>query len=721
MRTDIPVDQDANLRASAAGRARFQLPAIRHSGAHAVAVERRLVETPGVRGVRVYPRTGNVVVWHDPMVDLSVLAKVLIKASGEPLHGDPMPRSAPAAERGEIARLVIGGAALALIALRRLLLRRACPLLGPRGRTLATLVAIFTGYPFLRGALRSASGRQGLGTDLLVTVASVASLLLRENVVALTVLWLLNVGELLQTLTLRRTRRAIEDLLTIGDDYAWLVADGAGTEVRVPLERLRVGDVVAVYEQTTVPVDGEVVAGEAVVGEAAVTGESMPIHKQAGEQVWAGSTVQLGSLRVRAVEVGRDTAVGRIITRMESAQADPAPIQTLAGRFSRRFVPTSFALAAATWLVTRDPRRAMTMLLIACPCAAGLSTPTTISAAIGNGARRGILIKGGTHLESAGRVTAVVFDKTGTLTVGRPLVTDVVTLDPSWAPARVLAFAASGELHARHPLAQAVVRHTEEQHIEIPVHEECEVLLGMGVRADLDGNRLLVGSPELLARNQVPLDREARRWVDRLRQDGKTVICLAHRGRLAGLIGVTDQIRPEAPQVLAELRELGVHRIVMLTGDSPEVAAVVARRLGIVEWRAQVLPDTKVEVVHALQAEGYLVAMVSDGTNDAPALAFADVGIAMGLSGTDVAVETADVALAGSHLSQVSAVIRLGRGGLQVIRQNYGMAIGVNALGLFAGAAGALNPVLAAVLHNASSVAVVANSARLIGGQDTVE
>ena len=331
-----------------------------------------------------------------------------------------------------------------------------------------------------------------------------------------------------------------------------------------------------------------------------------------------------------------------------------------------------------------------TMLLVACPCAAGLSTPTAISAAIGNGARRGILIKGGSHLEAAGRVTAVVFDKTGTLTMGRPLVTDVVALADGWSPERVLAYAASSEVHARHPLALAVVRHTEERRIEIPLHEECEVLLGLGMRVVAGGDRLLLGSPRLMARFGVPIPPEAAGWIERLERSAETPICLAHNERLVGLLGVTDAVRVEAPEVTAELRRIGVDRVVMLTGDTTETATAVAGRLGVVEWQARVLPEEKLEVVRNLQRAGYVVAVVGDGTNDAPALAAADIGIAMGLSATDVAVETADVALAGSHLPHVVGVIELGRRTLRVVRQNYALAIGVNTLGLLAGTFGTL-------------------------------
>jgi cation-transporting P-type ATPase C len=356
----------------------------------------------------------------------------------------------------------------------------------------------------------------------------------------------------------------------------------------------------------------------------------------------------------------------------------------------------------------------MTMLLIACPCAAGLSTPTAISAAIGNGARRGVLIKGGAHLENAGRVDAVVFDKTGTLTMGRPLVTDVIALSEKFDSDQVLALAASGEIHARHPLAQAVVRHTAERRIEIPLHASCEVVLGMGMRADLDGRRILVGNPTLMRREGVAVPTAAGRWVRRLGKESKTALCIGVDEELIGVIGIADAVRAESAEVIARLRGLGIGRVVMLTGDAPANAAAVAEVLGIVDYRAQALPEDKLNVVRDLQSRGHRVVMVGDGTNDAPALAAADLSMALGAAASDVAIEAADITLAGNDLQAVVDTIALSRRTLRVIRQNYALAIGVNTIGLLAGAGGGLNPVLAAVLHNASSVAVVTNSARLV-------
>ena len=703
----------------AAGRIRLHAPWFRGDSRRAVAIEDAVEQVSGVRAVHAYPRTASIVIWYSPKrCEHSELFAAIETAAGVARELVPVrtPRSADIAN-ADVLRMTVGGFALALLGIRRYVFARP-PLLGPSSRLAATGVTIFTGYPFLRGALRTLRGGRSAGTDLLVSAATIASLVLRENVVALTVLWLLNIGEYLQDLTLRRTRRAIANLLQGNQDTTWVrLADG--TEVEMATAELRVGDEVVIHDQVALPIDGVVVDGDAIVDQSAITGENLPVAVSADTRVYAGSVVMRGRLVVRAEAVGSETTIGRIIARVEEAQHDRAAIQTVGESFSRRFVPASFLLSAATLLVTRDVRRAMTMLLVACPCAVGLSTPTAISAAIGNGARRGILIKGGSHLEQAGRVDAVVFDKTGTLTIGRPVVTNLVAFHKDWEPEQVLAYAASSEIHSRHPLAEAVIRSTQERHIEIPPHEECEVLVGLGMRTWADGRTLLLGSPSLLRQEKVRVTKKATEWVDTLRRQSETPLLLAVDGKLVGLISLRDEIRPEAVEVLQRLRANGVRRIVMLTGDHPDAAAAVAERLGITEWRAEVLPDDKLEMVRLLRDEGHTVAMVGDGVNDAPALAEADIGIAMGLGGTDVAVETADVALASDDLSRLLDVRDLGGRAVDVIRQNYAMAIAVNAIGLVIGAGGALSPVLAAVLHNASSVAVVANSSRLIRYQLT--
>jgi cation transport ATPase len=456
-----------------------------------------------------------------------------------------------------------------------------------------------------------------------------------------------------------------------------------------------------------------------------------------------------------------------------------APIQRLADRFARLTVPLSFLLAGGVFLATRNVLRSMTVLVIACPCAAGLATPTAVSAAIARAARRGILIKGGLFLERTGDLDAVVFDKTGTLTAGAPRVTHVVATDARYTPERVLALAASGELHSQHPLAAAVLQHTAEREIAIPEHSEYEIIVGHGVRFAVDGTRLIIGSRHMLADFGVPVAPETERQARQLRERGETVLWVAetppgarlpaehdvrqhpeeaggasrdsqaaapqppagspapaesppadaerpgggrpggaHRygERVIGLIGVADVLRAEATEALAALREAGMRRIAMITGDSQESAAIVADQLGLdaADVVAEALPEQKFDLVRRLQQEGYRVALVGDGINDAPALAAADVGVAMGHGGADVAIEAADIALAADDVRHVADVIWLSRRTMRLVRQNFAFSIGINGLGVVAGALGFLSPFTAALVHNLSTVAVVLNSGRLL-------
>lgn len=680
------------------------------------ALSAHLRRLPVVREVATYWRTGNLVIHYqgtDPWVVLRALETALTgEETGSPPPALPRYALAERVPPGDLLRVAAGGLALLFLGLRRLR-RPTAPLLGPRLQLATALLTLVTGYPFFRGGLRTLLGRAALDTDALISVATIASVALRENIVALVVLWLLNIGETLQGLVLRRTRRAIAALVSVGEPEVWVEVEGV--EVRVPLGQVQPGDLVVVYPHQKIPVDGVVIAGSAAVNQAPITGESLPVDKNPGDWVYAGTLVEAGTLRIRAERVGQETTLARLIQRIEEAAASKAPIELVGQRFARRFVPLSFILAGGVFLATRDVRRSMTMLVIACPCAAGLATPTAISAAIGSAARYGVLIKGGTHLEMAGYITTVIFDKTGTLTVGRPQVSDVVTLRPEIDPVTLLQLAASAEIHCQHPLAEAVVRYAQAQAIFIPPHEECEIIVAFGVRADVDGHRLLVGNADLLQRFGLAIPPAAQAQAAAFAARGQTALYVARDDEVLGLIAISDTIRPEAPAAVRRLRAVGVRRIIMLTGDIPEAAAAVATHLGLTEYRARMLPEAKLEFIRALQQAGERVAMVGDGVNDAPALAQADLGIAMGTAGSDVAIEAADIALAGNDLRQIADIIQLGRQTLRIIRQNYGLAIGVNAGGLLASAVGRLSPVLAAVLHNASSLAVVLNSARLVG------
>jgi manganese/zinc-transporting P-type ATPase C len=709
-------------RSAIPGRIRWDVASVRRAHDRAAHVRDALARLVGVHDVVANPLTGRVLIIFDPAkATTTSLERALRAALLEPIVGNgrsPSIRPSHAHDHasglgGYVLRLVAGGLALCAMLVHKALF---LPIGLPAGMTagIGLAVTIIAGYPFFRGGIRSLARFSAADTDALITIATLASVVLRESVTALIVLWLLNLGDLLQALVLRRTRRAIRDLLSVGDREAWVVLS-EGTEVRVLLDDVKVGDLVAVYAGEKVPVDGPIENGQGTLNEAPISGESMPVFRNPGDRVFAGTVLEAGRLHVRAEQVGDATAVGRLIQRVEEARELKAPIETTGATFSRRFVPASLLLAVLVFLVTRDVRRSVTMLVIACPCAAGLATPTAISATIGNAARRGVLIKGGTSLEAAGSVDAVVFDKTGTLTTGRPRVARVVASGPDSAAEELLSLAASGELHSPHPLGLAVVRHTREHELEIPEHEECELLVGRGMRADMRGNRILVGSRRLMDDFGLDVPAGTEEKVADLRANGETVLYVAVNERFIGLIGVADLIRTEAQAALDAIEQIGIQRTIMLTGDAAETAEPVARQLGLGEFHASLLPEAKLELVRNLQSEGFRVAMVGDGINDAPSLAAADLGVAIGTGGADVAIEAADVALASNDIREIARVVRQSRQTMRVVRQNYGLALGVNGLGIIAGALGALNPVVAAVMHNLSTLAVVANSSRLIG------
>jgi cation-transporting P-type ATPase C len=636
------------------------------------------------------------------------------QSHAHPHHGDACGHDHDSEEIAERLRNVyLGGAVLAGMVLKRLVFGAATA--GqPWLMAIIGLATIVTGLPFLRGAWHTLARGRPLTTDTLVSSATMASIFLGESVTALTVIWLLNIGEYLQAIVLQRTRRAIRELLELEEGDVWLVV--GEVEVSTSTARLKPGDLIVVHAGKRIPADGRVEYGTGTINEAPITGESMPVIRSIGDQVYAATVLLAGRVRVRVERVGADTAVGRLIERVEMAQESRAPIQTIGERFSRRFVPASFVMAVVVLLVTRDIRRALTMLLVACPCASGLATPTAVSAGIGNGARRGILIKGGRPLEIAAAVDVVVIDKTGTLTTGIPTVSRVITCRPErCTPEQVLSIAANAELHSEHPLGLAVVAHARNQELVIDPHDECQVLVGRGVQADWEGNRILVGSASLLEDFGISISTGAQERFAHHAADAETMMYVAHNNDVIGLIGVRDHVRPDAAQAVRSLRSIGVSRLRMLTGDGEESAIAVARAVGITEWRSRMLPDQKFDEIRELRHSGHTVAMVGDGINDAPALALADVGIAMGTAGSDVAIEAADIALASDDLRQVGTAMRLSREAIRLIRQNYTIALGVNAGGVVAGAFGFLNPLLAAVLHNLSTLLVVGNSARLVG------
>ncbi|MBI3976606.1 MAG: cation-translocating P-type ATPase [Chloroflexi bacterium] len=694
-----------------AGRVRLAVGGLRGSSQRAAAVESVLGRLAPIRQVRASAVTGRVLVLFDPeQIDLDRIAGEVVRAFNAPAPARTL-KGRDASLAGDVVRVVGAGLLVGgLAAVRALGGLAAVAALASPGVSLA--VVLVSGYPVFRNALRAFAVDRTVEVDSLIGIATLAALALGETLTALVVVWLIDLGELFQALTLRRSHRAIRDLLSVGDEFAWVLVQGQ--EIRMPLDRVAPGDGVVAHTGDRIPVDGAVVEGQAAISQVHITGEPLPVVRSAGDRVYAGSLVQTGRVVVRAERIGDETAVGRLIQRVEEARESQAPIQRLADRLSRRFVPVSLALATLVYLLTRDVRRSVTMLVVACPCAAGLSTPTAVGAAIGAAAGRGVLVKGGRALEAAGRVDAIVFDKTGTLTVGRPTMCDVLPLD-GWQPDALLAVVAAAEVHSNHPVAAAIVGAAEDRRLALPLRSEHELHVGQGVRAVVGGRVVLVGNRRLLDRYGVAIGDVALDRAQGLARPDRTILWASVDGRLAGLLGVHDPVRERAREAVRRLRSAGVRRLLMVTGDGSRAAAAVAHEVGLDEFRAGVLPEEKQDIVRALQREGRVVAMVGDGVNDAPALAVADVGVAMGAAGSDLAVEAADIALAADDINQVPDVVLLGRRTLRTIHQNFAFSVGVNGVGVLLGAFGLLSPLMAAVLHNLSTVVVVANSTRLLG------
>jgi len=586
-------------------------------------------------------------------------------------------------------------------------------------------------------------------TDLLMLVAALGAAALGKYAEGALLLFLFGLGHTLEERALDRARAAVRALGDLTPKTALIRRGGA--EIELPVDQVQIDDVVIVRPGTRVPVDGEVIAGQSAVNQSPVTGESAPVDKTPGSQAFAGTINGEGALEVRVTRLARDSTLARVMRLVEEAQAQKSPTQQTVERFSRVFVPA--VLVAALLLIVVPPLfgvpfqesflRAMTLLVAASPCALALGAPVAILAGVARAARGGVLVKGGVYLENLGRLKAIAFDKTGTITSGRPEVTDVVASDGVWQIAdsrwqmadggaamgsdrarseaiEVLALAAAAESRSGHPLAQAVVRAAKAAMSDRPLLPVAEVesLTGRGLRARVDGRSVFIGSLKLLDENGVHVPADLRGRAEALETAGKTVTAVAVDGRAAGLLALADTLRPGVPETLAELRRLGVTETVMLTGDNARVARRIAQEAGIASYRADLLPEDKLNAIRELVEEYGQVAMVGDGVNDAPALANATVGIAMGGAGTDVALETADVALMADDLGMLPFAIGVGRATRAVIQQNLVIALGVIGLLIVTSVFGLVGIGAAIILHEGSTIVVVLNALRLLTYRD---
>ncbi len=695
-------------------------------------VHRTIAALPGVQSVAVYLSSEKAVVCLDPaLVDLPSI-RTAVEGAGYSVPDVAAPPTASAGAaftRRVLGLLVIVFAAVlfAVVIGEWLGLLEAVTRRVPWPLGMALILV--AGFPVFRNVVKATVKGQII-SHTLMTLGVLAALAVGEWATAAVVVFFMRVGDYAETFTTERARRAVKDLTTLAPATARVEREG--TEQELPIGQVQVGETVIVRPGEKIPVDGEVIGGRATVDQAAITGESMPVEVGQGARVFAATLTRMGSLRLRVTHVGHDTTFGRVVKMVEQAEAHRADVQRIADRFSAYYLPLVAGIAALTFVLRRDPLAAAAVLVVACSCSFALATPIAMLASIGAGARRGLLIKGGRYLESLARADVLLIDKTGTLTLGRPQITDIVPLNGA-SEDDVLALAASAERYSEHPLAEAVRAAARQRGLTLSEPAQFEAVPGLGVRARIDNQMIAVGRPEFASDTTPspqpsPTGTESDAHSPRpqgegmgvradLEAQGKTVLVVARDGQPMGILAAADTLRPEVPTSLTALRSLGVAHIELLTGDNERTAASLAAHLGV-PYRANLLPEDKIGAVKKYQAEGHIVVMVGDGINDAPALAQADVGIAMGAAGSDIAIEAGHIALLRDDWALVPAVFRIARRTMGVVKLNIAFTGLYNAAGLSLAALGILPPILAAAAQSLPDLGILANSSRLLREQN---
>lgn len=708
-----------SIRHDISGRLRIRASRLQHSKV-ASTVQQAITQVEGVTWVRVNLRCAGMIVVYQPhrltrqaLLDRLREALTAVKPKGQTAdsagcssapsgHANASHATRRAGRRFAIISGILGG-----VMLRRIFWG---PVLQVSALSPLGLAALVLTLPLARTGLRRLRERQ-VSLDGFLAAGSVAAVATGEALTAMELLWINAGAELLTTWIAERSRRSIASILEITSHHTFVLVDGMEVERRV--DELRAGDIVVLHTGEKISVDGRVVSGQALINEAPITGREDLVLKRAGHEVHAGSFVSEGVIHVQAERTGDQTYLARVMHKVQCALENRAPIEGVADRLAARLVRLGLGVTLATFLITRDPWRAFSVLLVmACPCATVLAASTPISAAIAAAGRRSILIKGGRYLETIGQCNMVLFDKTGTLTTTTPELGDVFTVPPV-TEAELLQAACSVEVHNHHPLAQAVMHAAQRRGLKPLAHEVCEYHLGMGMRAVFEGQEMLVGNARLMHRFNADIEPLAEKAL-RMQQQGLTVLYVYRNHQPAGLLGFASRLRPETQAVLQRLRNMGVYRLLLISGDEENSVAPLARRLGIEEWHAALMPEEKAAIVDQARQQGWRTLVVGDGINDALALTRADVGVAVGAAGSEVAIEAADIALAADNLEALADVYALSQNTLRIVHQNFWIATGSNIIGITLGAMGRLSPVAAGLVHIVHSLGVLLNSSRLL-------
>ncbi|MGL5616426.1 MAG: heavy metal translocating P-type ATPase [Sarcina sp.] len=577
--------------------------------------------------------------------------------------------------------------------------------------TIPALVSLYLNKGLVNNAIVGAIKEKKPNADTLTLTSIISSLLLGNDKSALTITLLSDVAEFMTIYTMEKTRDSIKKMLSVSEEEVWkLLEDGSVNKVSV--NKINKDDLIVIYTGEKICVDGEVVEGEAVIDQSSVTGEFMPVTRKVGGKVFAGTVIESGSITVRTEKAGDDTVVSRIVHLVEDAASKKAPIQDYADKFSTYLVPANFLFAGITYFVTKSASRALNMMVIDYSCGIKLSTATAFSAAISNAVKHGVLIKGGNYLEAMAGADTLILDKTGTLTEGKPAVTDIVLVAEEYSEDEVLKIAAAAEEVSSHPMSVAIMNKAKENNLEIPVHGEVITHVARGMETTIDDNKVLIGSRLFMKEQKISLRGIAKK-EEAIQEKGGNIIYVAFKGKLIAMISMKDKIRENMRKAINNLRYQGVDDIVLLTGDLEDQAKEAALLMGVDGYKSELLPSDKAEQVLKFQSKGSKVIMVGDGINDAPALAYANIGIAMGGGSTDVAMEAADITVNGDNPMMLPTVMELSNSTMRVVKENFGLVIGINSLGLMLSSLGKLPVFWGAILHNSSTIFVIANSIRL--------
>ena len=570
---------------------------------------------------------------------------------------------------------------------------------------------IISGLPLVYLALIRLIREKWVSSALLITIAMVASLLIGELFAAGEVAWIMALGALLEDWTVERAKKGLKNLIDLTPQTARRVSDD-GSETIVPIEEVSLQDRLRILPGEVVPVDGEIVEGTSSIDQSIMTGESLPIDKSIGDDVYCGTMNMYGAIDILATSLGENSSLQKLIDLVKEADKNQAPTQRIADKWATWLVPIALAIAIAAWLITGDIVRGVTVLVVFCPCALILATPTAIMGAIGQATKHGVLIKSGEALEKLGGLNTIAFDKTGTLTYGNLAVSDVISLDEDYTSEDVLLMTASAEKRSEHPLAKAIIENVENKSIKIEEAHDFEMIPGKGIKACNSYGEIVCGNQKYMSELNIEESENLQSTLDTLRYEGKASIIVGLNGRTVGVIGLSDMIREDAGDMIEALHKLDTETI-LLTGDHKETADYFASKVGIKDVRGELLPEDKLTAIKDIKKSGHQVCMIGDGVNDAPALKASDVSVAMGTMGSDVAIDAADVALLGDDIGKIPYLKRLSNSTLFTIRFNIALSMCINAVAIVCSVLGLLNPVTGAIVHNAGSCLVVLNAALL--------